>query len=147
MTIECPYQMRIATSRFWNKKAIEKSGLAPVVTSRGLPRWPVSYEFAGAVGMLTPYGLSKVEDRDEFELHYVARLEKYGVDKIGRVLEALAAGVDAPGVVLLCFENLEEPGTWCHRRTFAAWWAHQTGQEVPELAAPQLELGEAGFDL
>ena len=47
------------------------------------------------------------------------------------MLQAIAHGSDAAGVVLLCFEKLAEKP--CHRRLFAGWWEDKTGQPVPEL--------------
>lgn len=125
--------MRIATSRYWNTGAIEASGLAPVGTTVGPPRFPLKYELAASVGMLTPYGLRQIESRSEFEPLYRARLAGFGVDRIARLLEAIATAADAPGVVLLCFEDLTKQGLWCHRSIFASWWQENTGQEVCEL--------------
>jgi hypothetical protein len=56
-----------------------------------------------------------------------------GVEKIRAALEDVARGVGAAGVVLLCFEDLEDEGQWCHRTIFAAWWREQTGEDVVEL--------------
>ena len=36
-------------------------------------------------------------------------------------------------LVLLCFEDLTQPGLKCHRRLFATWWHENTGEAVPEL--------------
>ena len=102
-----------------------------MATSVGMPRFPLGYELAGSVGMLAPYGLLKIDDLDVFTPLYRERLDRYGTRKIERVLRSLAAGADAAGVVLLCFEDIAE--SWCHRRVFAAWWQEQTGQNVPEL--------------
>ncbi len=124
----------VATARFFDRELIVASGLAPVQASLGAPRFPLGYELAGSVGMLAPYGLLKIERRREFEQHYRRRLERFGAEKIAAVLQSLAAGYEAPGVVLLCFEDLSKRGQWCHRRVFAAWWEKRTGESVPELA-------------
>jgi hypothetical protein len=83
--------------------------------------------------MLAPYGLRSIEGRAEFEAAYRARLDRFGAEKIGRDLSALARGADAEGMVLLCYEDLEDEEQWCHRTIFAAWWHEQTGQDAVEL--------------
>jgi hypothetical protein len=125
--------LTIATSRYRAGEKILASGLAPVGTTTGAPRFPLGYELAGNVGMLAPYGLRSIQDRAEFEAAYRARLDRFGVEKIRRVLSALALGADAEGVVLLCFEDVDDPAQWCHRSIFAAWWCEQTGERVLEL--------------
>ena len=91
----------------------------------------VRYELAGNVGMLAPYGLRELEG-EVFELAYRERLDHFGAPAIAGVLAAFVAAYQAPGLVLLCFENVLA-GEACHRRTFAEWWEEQTGQLVPEL--------------
>ena len=39
-------------------------------------------------------------------------------------------------VVLLCFEKLEKPGDFCHRRIVATWFECHLGVDVPEWAPP-----------
>lgn len=138
----------VTTSRYWNKALIVRSGLAPVCASIGVPRFPVGYPLAGAVGMLAPFGILGEDDEAKFERLYRRRLDRFGVEKIRRVLTAIAkAGTvdtDPPGqpyrgVVLLCYEDLAKPGEWCHRRMFAAWWEEKTGDPVPELTLELLE--------
>jgi hypothetical protein len=36
-------------------------------------------------------------------------------------------------LVLLCFEDVDQPGKSCHRRMLATWWQEHTGDVVPEL--------------
>jgi hypothetical protein len=96
--------------------------------------------------MLAPYELLGVDDRDEFEARYRERLNRFGAEEILRVLEALAAGYAAGGVVLLCFEDLTKPGEWCHRRIAAAWLEEQSGIEIPELEPAQLPLSSTRPD-
>ncbi len=35
--------------------------------------------------------------------------------------------------MLLCFEDLRQPGVWCHRQIVAAWIEEHLGIKVPEL--------------
>lgn len=81
--------------------------------------------------------LFKIDDRDEFERQYRARLDAKFPDP-ARLAERFAAISAAHGgrpLCLLCFEDLSKPAEWCHRRTFAAIWCEWTGQEVPELGS------------
>jgi hypothetical protein len=134
----------LATSRYQAADLIERSVLLPVGITVGSARW-LRYELAANVGMLAPFGehdgvpLRKIGDDAVFEQAYRARLERFGVDAIGAVLAALVAAYDAPGAVLLCFENVHA-GESCHRRMFATWWEKQTGVAVPELEPPQQAL-------
>ncbi len=125
--------LTIATSRYAAGEKVVASGLAPVRTTVGAPRFRLGYELAGSVGMLAPYGLRLIEDRAEFEAAYRARLDGFGVDVIRAALDDVARSAGAAGVVLLCFEDLDDPEQWCHRTTFAGWWREQTGEDVVEL--------------
>jgi hypothetical protein len=128
-----PDTLTIATSRYAAREKVVASGLSPVRTTVGAPRFRLGYELAGNVAMLAPYGLRTIEDEAEFEVAYRARLEGFGVEKIRAALEDVARAACARGVVLLCFEDLEDPTQSCHRTIFAAWWREQTGEEVVEL--------------
>lgn len=125
--------LTIATSRYFARQKVIDSGLAPVRTMVGAPKFTLGYELAGSVAMLAPYGLFSIEDRAEFEAAYRAQLDGFGVAKIRAALEDVAAAFGAAGVVLLCFEDLHDPAEWCHRTIFAAWWREHTGEEVVEL--------------
>jgi hypothetical protein len=125
--------MTLATSRYAAREKVLASGLAPVRTTVGAPRFALGYKLAGNVSMIAPSGLRSIEDRAEFEAVYRARLDGFGVDKIRAALEDVARAAGAAGVVLLCFEDLDDPARWCHRTIFAAWWLEQTGEEVAEL--------------
>ena len=123
--------MLIATSRYQGHSAILASGLAPVRVTVGAPRFRLGFDLAGACTMLAPYGaFGRDLDDEEFAAVYRQRLDRFGVDAIRSELKTLAG--DAPGVVLLCFEDVHA-GQSCHRRVFAQWWQERTGEEVPEL--------------
>jgi hypothetical protein len=125
--------LRIATSRYQAREKIAASRLAPVGTTVGRPRFKLGYELAGAAAALAPRGLLYVDDPAEFELAYRSRLEHVGVEAIRLLLATLAGNARAEGVVLLCYEDLDVEGEWCHRRVFAEWWQEQTGEQVVEL--------------
>lgn len=119
--------LQLATSCYRAADLIRASGMVPVGTSVGRPRWPLTYTLT-FLRELAPYGLLEVKDKNEFVVRYRARLESIGVELLERRFRELSNGRD--GCVLLCFEPAGAP---CHRRVFASWWESETGQLVPEL--------------
>lgn len=121
--------MRIYTSRYGNKELAKREDLAKVGITVGTPRFKLAYPVS-YVRMLAPAGLREIHDRAEFEPRYFAQLDALGVDAIRGRLAEVAGGRD---VVLLCFEDLAQPGKWCHRRVFADYWFEKTGEAIAEL--------------
>jgi hypothetical protein len=39
-------------------------------------------------------------------------------------------------LVLCCYEDVHQPGEWCHRQIVAAWLSEQLGIEIPEVSKP-----------
>jgi hypothetical protein len=73
------------------------------------------------------------EGNAEFDRSFTARLDRIGPD---RVLALLAdAQGDAPGVILLCFEDVRT-GELCHRTVIADWLAARAAVRVQELPDP-----------
>lgn len=128
LTTDTP--LRVATSCYGAGNLIVPSGLAPVVTSVGLPKFPLDYRIVDRVGMLCPFGLLDIDDEDEFTRLYIERLDRYGPTKILRVLTGIARREQAAGVVLLCFEPV---GQFCHRRLLAEWLEEAGAGPVREL--------------
>lgn len=68
---------------------------------------------------------------------YLQKLESIGVEAIRADMQELRSrlGIDEnQRLVLLCFEQLaKNPGLYCHRTLFAAWWAERAGEDVPEF--------------
>lgn len=128
---------RVATSRFHATDLVNQSGLLPVSVSIGMPSWPLAYglvQKSPVRSMCAPWGLLHLDlDEDEFQARYEDRLNRIGADKIVAALEELASQHDAPGCVLLCWEDLRKPDTWCHRRHLAAYLEHGGAGTVPEL--------------
>ncbi len=140
--------MRLYTSRYQNGETIVGSGLVPVGITVGRPRMRLPYTVAAYVSELAPTGrLFRIEDREQFEPAFRAKLNRLGVDAISQRLEAISREHDGRGLVLLCYEDVREPGTWCHRQVAAAWLGEKLGIEVPELGEgvatePTLDYGE-----
>lgn len=122
------------TSRY---QAHEKIAANPHLIALGFtvghPRWKLKYQLAGNLKELGPDAAWKDRDRDTFHDYYMRKLDNLGVEKIGAMLFEKIVTAGAAGAILLCFEDLEKEGEWCHRRMFADWWFSQTGQRVEEL--------------
>lgn len=82
--------LEFATSRYAARELVVASGLAAVGITVGEPRFPLGYELADNVRMLAPFGLLSVTNEDDFTRRYRERLDMYGVEKILRVLAAIA---------------------------------------------------------
>lgn len=71
----------------------------------------------------------------EFTARYQAGLDELGIQYVCGDIEQV--NLDAPPapqrLVLLCYEDMPDAETGCHRRAFARWWTKMTGLNVPEL--------------
>lgn len=127
----------IWTSRYSNPEL--KSGrYYPVGISIGRPKWPLGYDLEDQCFSLAPKGYMLNMSLEQFKPAYFEKLEAIGTERIiERVLryseEAERQGKE---LVLLCYEDIRDPGQWCHRTVFAEWWAGQTGQIIEELQDP-----------
>ena len=108
-------------------------GVTPLGHTAGHPRFALRYDLAANLRLLAPSRDMFKMPRDQFETRYRARLAGHGLDVIAHALARWDTGA---GVVLLCYENLSDPGKWCHRTMFARWWAEQTGDVPEEIDAP-----------
>jgi hypothetical protein len=131
-------KLQIATSRYQAHDLILGSGLAPVATTVGKPKFALHYDLAGACDLIAPLGVFGRSLSDEqFEAGYRARVDRVGVDAIRAELTTITG--ERPGCVLLCFCDLA--ASRCHRRVFARWWEERTGEPIAELepeSAPAL---------
>src|SRR5262245_40876784 len=106
------------TSRYANQ-SLARSRLVAVGITRWLPRFKLPYELktdltalAPTAAMLTQARSGKLSPR-EFRTHYLCQLERIGAERIVAALRHLQG--EAPGVVLLCYEDVTA-GEQCHRR-------------------------------
>ena len=129
-------------SRYANKE-LTTGKYTPVRIYIGTPRWPLGYELAGAIKELMPFGSKDIEDQDESRRAYHSRLDRIGFETISRKLKQFE-GMGKP-VVLLCYEDIQKAGNWCHRTFFAEWWLEQTGEQVEELPDPSASKKSADF--
>jgi hypothetical protein len=121
------------TSHFRAGKLILAGDYAPVRISVGNPRFKLPYELVGACKLLMPTRDMLKLPIDEYRDRFIGILEGHGVSKIREEIERLANEAVDRDLVFLCFEKLEKPGEWCHRRMFAEWWVEKTGESIPEL--------------
>ena len=119
------------TARYLNPN-INPEIHTPVRISLGVPKFRIGYEIAGSVELLmpTPQMLS-LDDEAVYRKLYFELLNHHGIRAIVEALQA----VTKPGkeTILLGFEDLRKPDTWCHRRMFADWIKRQTGRTIDEL--------------
>ena len=125
--------MDLATSRYAARDLVLQSGRAPVGIPVGNPRWPLGYTLACILRELAPTRGMLGLATDLFEQAYRTRLDDFGVEAIFSLLQGCCKDAGNDRLVLLCFEDLDKPDTFCHRRLFAAWWQEATGAAVPEL--------------
>ncbi|GAA2657465.1 hypothetical protein [Nonomuraea recticatena] len=107
----------------------------PVRTTVGHPRF-FRYELAGHAKLITPRREFLQRPFDAYTLLYRRHLDGTGLDAILAEFADMAARHE-PGrpLVLLCFDKLDEEGSWCHRSMFRQWYQEQTGETIPELGA------------
>lgn len=120
---------------------------AAVRTTVGAPRFPLTYPLAGWARLVTPTRAMLSLDRGPYRDAYLKRLEQTGWHRIHAELEQLTETARGRRLVLLCFDRLDQPGSWCHRTMLAEWLAEHTGSEVPELGAVPRPEPPPLFDL
>lgn len=129
------FDQPLATSRFQAADRILESGLVAVRISRGAPRWKLRYELAGAIKSLAPSkDLYARRGLPDFEAEFVQQLDGLSTEPLSEEFRTISDGHGGAGLVLLCFEDIDELGEGsCHRRMFARWWETRTGHLIPEL--------------
>jgi len=126
--------VQIYVSRYSNP-TLKAGEVTPVCTSRGRPKWPLPYELEYEVEQLMPRGWMLALDKDRFVTEYEKHLEKVGVSQIREAIREVEDATGLP-VCLLCYEDVRDPETYCHRSVFARWWTDKTGWPVTELQDP-----------
>lgn len=108
----------------------------PIRISLGVPKFRIGYEIAGSVELLmpTPQMLS-LTDEAVYRKLYFDLLDRRGIRAIVDELRCVTTPVKE--TILLCFEDIRKPNTWCHRRMFADWAERQTGRTIDELQEPE----------
>lgn len=106
----------------------------PVKSTIGHPRFKLRYTLEANWQHAAPEKTFINAPKPLFREQYFGKLDRTSPITFTALAEHLreVTGRDAP-VVLLCFDKLWQPDTWCHRTLFGEWWLEQTGEEVPEL--------------
>lgn len=133
--------LTINTGRFSNPE-VKRSTMVPVGIVRYFPRWPVGYVIVDNIAELAPTSAMLAMAKDgkgtpserakRFDLAYEKQLEKIGALQIMARLRQVAG--HERGIVLLCYEDVTDGVTRCHRRQLALWIEKKTGVKVPEIA-------------
>lgn len=132
------------TARYLNGN-IDPQKHVPLAISMGLPKFCLSYPLKDRIYILAPSrDILQIADPVEYQKKYCEQLERYGVEKIKRIL--LREQERDKENVLLCFEDIRKPGLWCHRRMFAEWFERKTGVVIDELEEPESPTVRKGLD-
>lgn len=122
--------LTLFTSR-WANSDLADLECVPVQTSRGAPRWKLPYRYRRAMWLAPDNQTWALKgDVEGFRASYLRQLEEIGADEIVSRLAEIGNGLP---VVMLCFEDLSQPGQVCHRRYAATFIEEKTGLVVPEL--------------
>jgi hypothetical protein len=119
--------MQLFTSYYANRE-LRKGDYTLVGISVGKNRWAKVDAYLPVIA--PTWDMVKMTDQKIYREIYFKHLDTVGVDCIRKLLEDLLT--DKP-IVLLCYENLQKPGHWCHRTMFAEWWKNETGEIIEEL--------------
>ena len=124
--------MRLYTARY-SARGLDASGLVAVRTSLGAPRFKLPYKIAATLPEAMPERwMLRITDEEAYRQHYLALLERVGWERMRDRLEGISRQHGGRDLALLCFEDLTEPGQWCHRRMLAAWIEAHAGEPVEE---------------
>lgn len=80
---------------------------------------------------LAPGPWFKSVDYTEYMVRYFEQLAKLNPKQVMADLNELAQGHEP---ILLCWERLETPEDWCHRRMVAEWFKTELNIDVPEFS-------------
>jgi hypothetical protein len=123
--------VEITTCSYREFPKLGRDDLAPVGITLGFPRG-TRYPVRMWKGLAPKSGYFK-SPPDVFARSYVDDLNDLGSAQILQTLQGIAEEEGKPNVCLLCFEDLGNPGLWCHRTLFREWWLEATGEELHEL--------------
>jgi hypothetical protein len=128
----------VTTSRYSNPNVVT-SGLVPIGITRFPPRFKLGYELRANLYDLAPTSemlqiARQPGGRDRFTDAYLARLAAIGPQMILDELKAMVG--DADGLVLLCYEDVADGESWCHRLLLGEWLCEHAGLKVTELPDP-----------
>jgi uncharacterized protein YeaO (DUF488 family) len=125
--------MQIFTSYYANRE-LQKGDYTLVGISIGKNRW--AKVDAYLTDIAPTWDMVKMTNQNVYREAYFERLNTLDVNNLKKILEHLSSNKP---IVLLCYENLQKPGQWCHRTMFAEWWQTKTGEVIEELPTKQIK--------
>lgn len=129
------------TSR-WANRDLAHLACVPVGISRGTPKWQLPYRYRMLRSLAPSLEAFVIEDEGEFSVVYRRQLEVLGPERIVSDITRISEQHGGLPLCLLCFERLDEPGGWCHRRVLADWIEKNVGVEVPELVPGMIQADD-----
>lgn len=123
----------------WRSPLLRDAEATFVGISRGVPRRRLPFRYKVLRSLAPSRKAFDLNDPNEFAGEYRAQLETLGPNRIADDLRRVSGGRPA---VLLCWEDLDKPGQWCHRRFLAEWLRDRLGVEVLELRTGDLPRRE-----
>jgi hypothetical protein len=123
---------RVYTARYANPTLADHPA-AKVRITLGAPRLKLPYRLHKILELAPTWSMLHKPEAEFDGLYTELLYRRGGVDfflqRFAQV--AVEAGVDS--LALLCYEDIQKPGVWCHRRILSAWLEEWTGQVVEEL--------------
>lgn len=119
----------IYTSYFAKEAKLNRPNTIYVSIAVGNPKFELPFTLY-QLNEIKPYGVFGKYHGEEYYNHYIQRLEKIGVSDIFKKLCAIQQNNPDCDLILMCYEK--NPNE-CHRRMFADWWLHKTGEIINEI--------------
>lgn len=122
-----------ATARY-QVKSLADSRVVPVRTSQGWPKFELPYSLGFSIESVMPeWWMLKLGTNKEYMDAYISKLRKVGIDAILNDIQVVKDVSGGRVPVLLCYEDIEKKGQWCHRRVLSDFIMSETGEIIPEL--------------
>jgi hypothetical protein len=119
-------------SSWYGNKEIATTGIFPVGISLYPPRWKTAFKVRYRIRDIAPTQDMLEMEYGPYFRRYIKQLEGLDIVKLQKNFKEISAN-GAHDIVLLCFEDINKEGEWCHRRMFAEWWHKKTGQKIEEI--------------
>jgi hypothetical protein len=110
------------------------TGLGRVSIARSAP--PRIVPGYTAYPKLAPGPWFNAVDRHEYERRYASQLARLDAEEVWEELHNVAGGFEP---ILMCWEDLTDGKSWCHRRLVAEWFWRELREGVLELTVETVE--------
>lgn len=122
----------VLTGRY-HVSSLASPNVVPVRTSMGKPKFKLGYALEESMSSVMPDGWMLKLDPKPFVDAYMAKLERVGINAIMDEINAISKRHGGATPVLLCYENIEDGVSYCHRRIASTWIEKKVGIVVPEF--------------